>query len=104
MENKMEMRTDSHEWVRKEGEVAIVGITKRASQELGEIVYVDLPKVGQRVQKGEEVVVLESTKAAVDSYAPLDGVVVEVNKALVSRPELVNRDPEKDGWLYKLSL
>ena len=98
------MRTDSHEWVRKEGGVAIVGITKRASQELGEIVYVDLPKVGQRVQKGEEVVVLESTKAAVDSYAPLDGVVVEVNEVLVSRPELVNRDPEKDGWLYKLAL
>ena len=98
----MEVVTDSHEWLKREKEGVTVGITKKASKELGEIVYIELPKVGQRVKKGEEVVVLESTKAAVDSYAPIDGTVIEVNHQLMQEPGLVNSDPENSGWLYRL--
>jgi glycine cleavage system H protein len=96
------MVTDSHEWIKKDKDIATVGITKKASDEIGEIVYIELPKLGQSVKKGEEVVILESTKAAIDSYAPIDGFVVEVNEKLKNRPELVNQDPEGEGWLYKL--
>ncbi len=103
-DSKLEIVTDSHEWIRRAGDIAIVGITKTAAKELGEIVYIELPEVGQVVAQGEEVVVLESTKAAVDSYAPLDGRVIEINSELVSHPELVNKDPENSGWLYKLSV
>jgi len=98
----MELVTDSHEWLRKEKEGVTVGITKKASKELGEIVYIELPKVGQVVKKGEEIVVLESTKAAVDSYAPVDGTVVEINNRLIQEPGLINSDPENSGWLYRL--
>ncbi len=100
----MKIETDSHEWVRKNGSIATIGITKKASTELGEIVYVELPKVGQNVIKGDEIAVLESTKAAIDSYAPLSGRVVEVNFLLVDKPELVNSDPEGAGWMYRISL
>jgi glycine cleavage system H protein len=100
----MEFIKDSHEWLKKDGDVATIGITKKAGIELGEIVYIDLPKVGQTIQKGEEVVVLESTKAAIDSYAPVSGVVVEVNPNLALEPGLVNVDPEGHGWLYRVKL
>ena len=100
----MKIETDSHEWVRKDGSIATIGITKKASTELGEIVYVELPKVGQNVIKGDEIAVLESTKAAIDIYAPLSGRVVEVNFLLVDKPELVNSDPEGAGWMYRISL
>lgn len=103
-DGKLEIVTDSHEWVRRVKDIAIVGITKKAANELGEIVYIELPEIGQVVKQGEEVLVFESTKAAVDSYAPLDGRVIEVNTALTSHPELVNKDPENTGWLYKLSV
>jgi glycine cleavage system H protein len=96
------MITDSHEWIKKDKNIATVGITKKASEEIGEIVYIELPKLGQRVKKGEEIVILESTKAAIDSYAPIDGTVIEVNEKLKGKPELVNHDPEGEGWLYKL--
>lgn len=98
----MEIVTDSHEWVKREGNIATIGITKKASKELGEIVYVELPKVGQKIKKGEEVVVLESTKAAIDSYAPVSGEVIAINHLLVSQPELVNSDPEGAGWIYRV--
>ncbi len=98
------MVTDSHEWVKRDNNIVTVGITKKASEEIGEIVYIELPKVGQKIKKGEEVVILESTKAAIDSYAPIDGTVIEVNEKLKNKPELVNYDPEKEGWLYKLKM
>ena len=100
----MEIVTDSHEWVRRDGDIATVGITKKACVEIGEIVYIELPKVGQSVQKGEEVVILESTKAAIDSYAPLSGVIAEVNSELIANPGLINTDPEVRGWLYRLQI
>jgi glycine cleavage system H protein len=100
----MEFINDSHEWVKLDGKVATVGITKKAGVELGEIVFVDLPKIGQKIQKGEEVVVLESTKAAIDSYAPISGEVIEVNPNLENEPGLVNVDPEGHGWLYRVKM
>ncbi len=100
----MEIVIDSHEWIKRDGKIATVGITKKASQEIGEIVYVDLPQVGQKIKKGEEVVVLESTKAAIDSYAPLSGEVIEVNELLKNRPELINIDPEDGGWFYRIKI
>ncbi len=100
----MEIVTDSNEWVRKADGVATVGITVKAGKEIGEIVHILFPKVGTEVQKGEEVVILESTKAAIDSYAPLSGKILEVNELLVSHPQLINSDPEGLGWLYKLAL
>jgi glycine cleavage system H protein len=96
--------TETHEWIDVQNGVAAVGVTNHAQKELGDIVYVELPKVGKQVKKGEEAAVLESTKAAADVYAPVSGLIVEVNSALVENPELVNLSPEKDGWLYKLKL
>ncbi len=98
----MEIVTDSHEWIRSDDNIATIGITKKACSEIGEIVYVDLPKVGQQVRKGDEVVVLESTKAAIDSYSPLDGEVIEINHLLQSNLDLINSDPEGAGWMYKV--
>jgi len=98
----MEIVADSHEWVRKEGNCVVVGITKKSAKEIGEIVFVSLPKVGEKIQKGDEVVVLESTKAAIDSCAPLSGEVVEVNSILEKEPKWINSDPENKGWLYKI--
>lgn len=100
----MEEITDSHEWIKKEEGVVTVGITKKAADEIGEIVFVELPLVGVSVKKGEEVVILESTKAAIDSYAPLDGRVVEVNEKLKTNPDLINHDPLHEGWMYKLEI
>ncbi len=98
----MEIITDSHEWIKREEGVVVVGITKKASAEIGEIVYVELPKVGDKVKKGQEVVILESTKAAIDSYAPMQGVISEVNERVAKEPVLINSDPEGAGWLYKI--
>ncbi len=91
--------TDSHEWITEEGRV---GITAYARRELGDIVYVELPLVGRRVKKGEEVVVLESTKAAADIYSPVSGEVVAVNEELRGSPDLVNQSPEEKGWLFQI--
>lgn len=96
--------SDSHEWIRVEGKKGTVGISKHAQKELGEIVYVQLPEVGQEVKGGEEVAVLESTKAAADIYSPVSGKVVRVNEALKEDISLINSSPEKEGYLFEIAL
>jgi len=96
--------TEDHEWISVEGGVATVGITIHAQEQLGDLVFVDLPEVGRTVSKGEGIVVVESVKAASDVYAPVDGEVVEVNEAVSSDPALVNQAAEGEGWLFKLKL
>jgi glycine cleavage system H protein len=96
--------TETHEWIDVRDGVGIVGVTDYAQKELGDIVYVELPKIGSDVKKGQEAVVLESTKAAADVYSPVSGKIVEVNLALNDASELVNNFPEREGWLYKLTL
>lgn len=96
--------TDSHEWVLKEGETATVGITQKAGAELGNIVYVQLPKIGAVMKQGQEAAILESTKAAADTYAPVSGKVIAVNEKLLESPDLVNKDPQGEGWLYQLEM
>lgn len=96
--------TEDHEWISVEGGVATVGITIHAQEQLGDLVFVELPEVGRTVSKGEGVVVVESVKAASDVYAPVDGEVVEVNDATASDPSLVNQAAEGAGWLFKLKL
>ncbi|MEH6726701.1 MAG: glycine cleavage system protein GcvH, partial [Hyphomicrobiales bacterium] len=96
--------TDEHEWLRVEGDVATVGITNYAQEQLGDLVFVDLPTVGTTMEQGDDVVVVESVKAASDVYAPASGEVLEVNEALANEPALVNSDAEEAGWLYKMKL
>jgi glycine cleavage system H protein len=96
--------TKEHEWVRVEGDVGVVGITDHAQQELGDIVYVDLPKVGSTVEQGKTLASVESVKAVSDVYAPVSGEVVEVNSLLAASPEKLNEDPHGDAWLVKLKL
>jgi glycine cleavage system H protein len=96
--------TDTHEWLRMEGETATVGITDHAQAELTDIVYVELPKPGAQVVAKQAVAVVESVKAASDIYAPITGTVVAVNEALASDPGLVNRDPFGQGWLFKMTI
>jgi glycine cleavage system H protein len=96
--------TDSHEWIDLNGKKAKVGITKHAQGELGEIVYVELPKVGQIVNRGEEVCVLESTKAAADVYAPVSGKITAVHDMLGKNPQSLNEDPESSGWLFEIEV
>jgi glycine cleavage system H protein len=96
--------TREHEWVKVEGDVGVVGITFYAQQALGDIVYVDLPKVGTRVEQGKPLGSVESVKAVSDIYAPVSGEVIEVNEALVEQPELLNRDPHGAAWLAKIRL
>ncbi|GAB0153322.1 MULTISPECIES: glycine cleavage system protein GcvH [Marinobacterium] len=95
----------SHEWIREEGEgVVTIGITEHAQDLLGDVVFVELPDVGDEVSAGDDAGVVESVKAASDVYAPLSGEVVEINEALEDSPELVNSDPYGDGWFFKLKL
>lgn len=96
--------TKDHEWLRIDGDVATVGITTYAAEQLGDLVFVQLPDVGTMLDKGQEVAVVESVKAASDVYAPLSGEVVETNQAIVDDPSIVNASPESDGWFYKLKL
>ena len=96
--------TDEHEWIRVEGGTATVGITQHAQEQLGDLVFVDLPKVGAALKKGGASVVVESVKAASDVYAPVDGAVTEVNPAAAADPQLVNTAPQSDGWLWKMTL
>lgn len=96
--------TESHEWIDVKNGVGTVGVTHFAQKELGDIVYVELPKVGKDVKAGEEAVVLESTKAAADVYSPVSGVILEVNTALSQASEKVNLSPENEGWLFKIKL
>lgn len=94
--------TKDHEWVRIEGATATMGITEFAQQELGEIVFADLPATGKSVKAGETLCVVESTKAASDVYAPISGTVKESNSALSASPDLVNNSPYDNGWMVKL--
>ncbi len=94
----------SHEWVKKEEEKALIGISRYARQELGEIVYIELPRLGQTIYAKEPMAVVESTKAATDIYAPISGGVVAVNQALQDQPELLNEDPENTGWFVEIEL
>jgi len=96
--------TETHEWVNVEGNIGTVGISQFARDELGEIVYVELPKSDAIVQQGDEIAVLESTKAAADIYTPVSGTVVEVNGDLRESTKALNLDPENTGWLYKILL
>lgn len=96
--------TKDHEYVRIDGDVAVVGISDYAQGQLGDVVFVELPEVGKAVEKGKEAAVVESVKAASEVYAPLSGEVVEVNTELEGAPGLVNEDPEGKGWFLKLKL
>lgn len=96
--------TKDHEWVRLDGDVAVIGITDYAQTQLGDVVYVELPEVGRRIEQGKEAAVVESVKAASDVYAPVSGEVVEVNEALAADPAKVNADPMGEGWFLKLRL
>lgn len=96
--------TEDHEWVRVEDGVATVGITDYAQQQLGDLVFVELPEVGRTVVKGDAAVVVESVKAASDVYAPADGEITEVNQVLTSDPAVVNSAAQAGGWLWKMKL
>ena len=96
--------TKDHEWVRLEGDIAAVGITAYAAEQLGDVVFVELPEVGRTLKAGDAMAVVESVKAASDVYAPVSGEVVEVNTALPDSPDLVNADPEGVAWFVKLRL
>ena len=93
-----------HEWVRVEGDVAVVGISDYAQAQLGDVVFVELPEIGKQVAKDGEAAVVESVKAASEVYAPLSGEVVEVNDALGDEPEMVNGAPTSDGWFFKIRI
>jgi len=96
--------TPSHEWVFVEGDFAVVGITDFAQTLLGELVYVELPDVGDVIDQGEDCAVVESVKAASDVYCPVSGEIIEINEALADEPELVNDDPYGNGWLFKIQI
>ena len=96
--------TKDHEWVRVEGNQATVGISSHAQEQLGDIVFAEVPEAGRQLSKGQEAAVVESVKAASDVYAPVSGEVVEGNGALADDPALINSDPEGAGWFFKLKL
>lgn len=93
-----------HEWVAVEGDIGTVGITDHAQEQLGELVYVEVPQVGASLDQGDEACVVESVKAASEVYAPCSGEIVEVNETLADAPTTVNDDAEGDGWLYKIKI
>ncbi|TNF57632.1 MAG: glycine cleavage system protein GcvH [Rhodobacteraceae bacterium] len=94
--------TEEHEWLLVEGDIVTVGITAHAAEQLGDVVFVELPEVGTTVSKDDEIVVIESVKAASDILAPLDGEIVEVNEAIADNPALVNDDPEGEAWFFRI--
>jgi glycine cleavage system H protein len=96
--------TKDHEWVRREGDTVVIGITDYAQEQLGDVVYVELPELGRQVEQGKEAAVVESAKAASEVYAPVSGEVVAVNDAIAGDPATVNADPMGDGWFLKLRL
>ena len=93
-----------HEWVQIEGDVATIGITKHATEMLGDIVFVEVPEKGKVIEQNEQAAVVESTKAASDVYSPLSGEVVENNKSIVDDPSSINSDPEDAGWFFKIKI
>ena len=96
--------TEKHEWARREGNTAVIGLTDYAQDKLGEIVFVELPEIGAEVEAGKGSAVIESVKAVTDLYAPVDGTVVEVNEELLDQPEVINSDPYGAGWVYKIEI
>ena len=94
--------TEEHEWLRSEGDIVVVGITEHASTQLGDVVFVELPEEGATVSKDDEIVVIESVKAASDILAPLDGEIIEINEALSDQPSKVNEDPMGEAWFFKM--
>ena len=93
-----------HEWIKVDDEIATIGITKHATEMLGDVVFVELPKKGSLVEKGGNVGVVESTKAASDVYTPISGEVVESNQSIIDDPSKINSDPENEGWFFKLKI
>jgi len=96
--------TEDHEWLRAEGNVIVVGITEHAAEQLGDVVFVELPETETQVAKGDDIVVIESVKAASDIVAPVDGEIVEVNESLADNPGLVNEDPLGGAWFFKIKV
>lgn len=96
--------TEDHEWILIDGDKAKVGITKYAAEQLGDVVFVELPEDGRNVNKGDDMAVVESVKAASDVYAPVSGIVTSINDTLEGEPETVNKDPEGEGWFVTLLL
>jgi glycine cleavage system H protein len=96
--------TEDHEWLKVDGDLIVVGITAHAAEQLGDVVFVELPELETQVAKGDEVCVIESVKAASDILAPLDGEIVAVNDALADNPGLVNEDPQGDAWFFKMKI
>lgn len=94
--------TKDHEWVRLDGAVAVIGISTHAAEQLGDVVFVELPAVGRKFNKGDDMAVVESVKAASDVYAPISGEIVEINQAIVDDPGKVNGDPQGAAWFVKL--
>ena len=96
--------TREHEWLKNEETSVSVGITAYAAQQLGDVVFVELPEIGREVKINEEIVVIESVKAASDILAPLDGVITEINETIIDNPSLINSDPTGNGWFFKMKL
>ncbi|MEO1537059.1 MAG: glycine cleavage system protein GcvH [Pseudomonadota bacterium] len=96
--------TEDHEWLRVDGNVVIVGITEHAAEQLGDVVFVELPEAETQVTKGDDIVVIESVKAASDIVAPLDGEIIEINDDLADNPGLVNEDPSGTAWFFKIKV
>lgn len=94
--------TEEHEWLLEDGDLIVVGITEHAAEQLGDVVFVELPEAGTEVAKDDEIVVIESVKAASDILAPIDGEIVEVNEALAEDPGKVNEDPQGGAWFFKM--
>ena len=94
--------TEEHEWLRTDGDIVVVGITEHASTQLGDVVFVELPEEGTTVSKDDEIVVIESVKAASDILAPLDGEIIEINEVLSDEPSKVNEDPMGEAWFFKM--
>lgn len=93
-----------HEWIKPEGDVATVGITDYAQKELGDVVYVELPSIGNKVKKGDACSNIESVKAVSDIYSPISGEIIDVNTALEDKPENINQDPYGQGWIFKIKI
>ena len=96
--------TKDHEWIKIENNIGIVGITKYASEQLGDIVFVELPEKGSQAEKGKDVAVVESVKAASEIYSPVSGIIIDANENLNEAPEVVNEDPSGAGWFYKIEI
>jgi len=96
--------TDEHEWILIEGNIGTVGISSYAQAQLGDVVFVEVPEIGTKYNKGDEVAIVESVKAASEVFAPVDGEIIESNKALEEDPSIVNTDAERGGWFYKIKI